>query len=182
MTDTSRQRKNAAAFRKAQAQAQADTSQRQIPVSQAGLDGMKAEYENLTKVRRREISGVVQQAREEGDLRENAGYHAAREEQGMMEARIRELDYLIKHSVVTTDAVEDMTTIRVGSTVTLDLDGDEVTYKIVGAVEAQPRQGKISNESPVGGALLGHKVGDEFDIKTPAGTAMRAVVKDVRFG
>ncbi len=143
------------------------------------MAALQAEYDQLTKVKRKEISAVVQRAREEGDLRENAGYHAAREEQGMIEARIRELEYLLKHAVVTANFVEDTSIIRVGSTVTLELDGDEVTYTIVGAVEAQPRSGKISNESPVGKALIGHRAGDDFDIVTPA-SSLRAVIKDVR--
>ena len=78
-----------------------------------------------------------------------------------------------------TNLVEDTSVVRVGSTVTLNLDGDEVTYTIVGAVEAQPRQGRISNESPVGNALLGHRAGDDFEIATPS-ASLRAVVKDVR--
>jgi len=97
----------------------------------------------------------------------------------MIEARIRELEYLIKHAVVTDEPIADTSVIRVGSMVTLDLDGDDVTYTIVGALEAQPRQGRISNESPVGKALLGHRVGDDFEIATPS-ASLRAVVKDVR--
>lgn len=96
----------------------------------------------------------------------------------MVEARIRELEYLIKNAVVTENFVEDQTVIRVGSIVTLELDGEDVTYSIVGAVEAQPRMGRISNESPVGRALLGHRVGDDFEIATPS-ASLRAIVKDV---
>jgi len=173
------QRQNAAKLRREKAKAQSASPKKHIPVSEEGLAALQAEYDQLTKVKRKEISGVVQRAREEGDLRENAGYHAAREEQGMVEARIRELEYLIKHAVVTDDPIVDSSVIRVGSVVTLELDGDEVTYTIVGALEAQPRQGKISNESPVGHALLGHRVGDDFEIATPS-ASLRAIVKDVR--
>ena len=173
------QRQMAARLKREKAKAQNASPKQQIPISAEGLVALQAEYDQLTKVKRKEISQVVQRAREEGDLRENAGYHAAREEQGMIEARIRELEYLLKHSVVSEDYVDDPTIVRVGSTVTLNLDGDEVTYTIVGAVEAQPRLGRISNESPVGKALLGHRVGDDFEIVTPA-SALRAVVKDVR--
>ncbi len=179
MSTTSRS--NQAKIRKEKAKADGASNARRIPISAGGLDTLRAEYEQLTKVRRKEISLVVQRAREEGDLRENAGYHAAREEQGMIEARIRELEYLIKNSVVSDDVIEDDAVIRVGSTVTIELDGDEMTYTIVGAVEAQPRQGKISNESPVGAALLGHKAGDDIEIKTPA-SMLRAVVKEVHVG
>ncbi len=173
------QRQNAAKLRREKAKAQTASVAKKIPVSQAGMTNLQAEYDQLTKVKRKEISQVVQRAREEGDLRENAGYHAAREEQGMIEARIRELEYLMKHAVVTADFVEDTSVIRVGSTVTLNLDGDDVTYTIVGAVEAQPRQGRISNESPVGKALIGHRSGDDFEIVTPS-ASLRAVIKDVR--
>ncbi len=173
------QRQNAAKLRREKAKAQTASVAKKIPVSQDGMIALQTEYDQLTKVKRKEISSVVQRAREEGDLRENAGYHAAREEQGMIEARIRELEYLMKHAVVTAGFVEDTSVIRVGSTVTLNLDGDDVTYTIVGAVEAQPRQGRISNESPVGKALIGHRAGDDFEIVTPS-ASLRAVVKDVR--
>ena len=166
-------------MRREKAKAQNASPKQQIPISAEGLTALQAEYDQLTKVRRKEAAGVVQRAREEGDLRENAGYHAAREEQGMIEARIREVEYLIKHAVVTENYIQDPAVIRVGSTVSLNLDGDDVTYTIVGAVEAQPRLGRISNESPVGKALLGHRVGDDFEIATPA-ASLRAVVKDVR--
>ena len=177
MSTTSRQ--NAAKLRREKERARRATEKTVIPISEEGMAALKAEYEELTKVRRRAITGVIQQAREEGDLRENAGYHAAREEQGMMEARIRELEYLMQNSVVTKDAVTDASAIRVGSTVTLDLAGDEVTYTIVGAVEAQPRSGRISNESPVGRGLLGHRPGDDFTIETPS-AALRVHIKSVR--
>src|SRR5947209_6110516 len=137
------QRQNAAKLRREKAKAQSASPKKHIPVSEEGFAALQAEYDQLTKVKRKEISGVVQRAREEGDLRENAGYHAAREEQGMVEARIRELEYLIKHAVVTDEPIIDASVVRVGSMVTLELDGDEVTYTIVGALEAQPRQGKI---------------------------------------
>lgn len=177
MSTTSRQ--NAAKLRREKERARRATEKTVIPISEEGMAALKAEYEELTKVKRKQIAGVVQQAREEGDLRENAGYHAAREEQGMIEARIRELEYLMQNSVVTKDAVTDADAIRVGSTVTLDLDGDEMTYTIVGAVEAQPRLGRISNESPVGRGLLGHRAGDDFTIDTPA-AALRVHIKSVR--
>jgi len=173
-------RKNAAALRKARAQAQAaSTKIPKSPISAAGLDAVQAELDQLKTVRRPVTLNAVTTAREEGDLRENAGYHAAREELGMIDGRIKELEQLIKNSVVTDTVIEDSSIVRLGSTVTLDLDGEEVTYTIVGAQEAQPRLSKISTVSPVGGALLGHAVGDEFEIPTP-GTTLRAVIKDVR--
>lgn len=179
MSTTRTTRQNQAKFRKEQERARQASAKIVIPVSADGLAALKAEYGELTKVKRKEISGVVQRAREEGDLRENAGYHAAREEQGMIEARIRELEYLIKNAVVSDDVVDDAGAIRVGSTVALTLNGNDVTYTIVGAVEAQPRQGRISNESPVGRALLGHRAGDEFTVETPA-AALDIAINAVR--
>jgi transcription elongation factor GreA len=177
MSTTSRQ--NAAKLRREKERARRATEKTFIPISEEGMAALKDEYANLTKVKRKEITGVVQRAREEGDLRENAGYHAAREEQGMIEARIRELEYLIQNSVVTKDAVTDVDAVRVGSSVTIDLAGEEMTYTIVGAVEAQPRMGRISNESPVGRGLLGHRAGDEYTIDTPS-ASLHVRIKSVR--
>ena len=169
-TTPTQKRKNAALERKAKAQAAAaGTRMQKIPISAGGMAAVQTELDTLKTVRRPSTVETVKRAREEGDLRENAGYHAAREE----------LEQMIKNSVVTESVIEDASIIRVGSTVTLMLGGDEATYTIVGAQEAQPRAGKISNVSPVGSALLGHAVGDEFEITTP-GTPMRAIIKDVR--
>jgi len=179
-TTPTQKRKNAALERKAKAQAAAaGTRMQKIPISAGGMAAVQTELDTLKTVRRPSTVETVKRAREEGDLRENAGYHAAREELGMIDGRIKELEQMIKNSVVTESVIEDASIIRVGSTVTLMLGGDEATYTIVGAQEAQPRAGKISNVSPVGSALLGHAVGDEFEITTP-GTPMRAIIKDVR--
>jgi len=179
-TQAQQKRRLQAAERKAaELAARAGTTQQKIPISAGGLESVKGELESLRKVKRPTTVGAVSRAREEGDLRENAGYHAAREELGMIDGRIKELESIIKNSVVTEMTTDDSDVIRVGSTVVLALGGEEVTYTIVGAQEAKPREGKISNVSPVGSALLGHAVGDDFEITTP-GTSLRAIVREVR--
>ena len=146
----------------------------QIPMTEEGLEGLKSELDNLVTVRRPAIIKAIAAAREEGDLRENAGYDAARHDQAMTERRIREIEDRIRRAVIIDPT--KATSVQVGTTVTIDIDGEEETYTIVGAVEAKPAQGKISNESPIGKALLGHKVGDVVDIRTPGAILNARVV------
>jgi transcription elongation factor GreA len=153
--------------------------QQRIPITREGLAQLQAEYDELVNVRRPEIIAAVAAARAEGDLRENAGYHAAKDDQGFIEGRIRELEQTLKLVDVIDDApaasAGGVKTVGLGSTVTVDIDGDHETYTIVGQVEAKPAQGRISNLSPVGKALLGRRVGDTVSIQTPA-TVLKARV------
>jgi transcription elongation factor GreA len=146
-----------------------------IPITREGLDKLQEEYDDLVNRRRPEIVRAIAQAREEGDLRENAGYDAAKNDQGFIEARIREIEQLLRRvDVIDSGAPSGPAgVVRLGSTVTVEIDGAEETYTITGQVEAKPREGKISNESPVGRALLGHRVGQTVNIQTP-GMAMTA--------
>jgi transcription elongation factor GreA len=146
-----------------------------IPITREGLDKLQEEYDDLVNRRRPEIVRAIAQAREEGDLRENAGYDAAKNDQGFIEARIREIEQLLRRvDVIGSGAPSGPAgVVRLGSTVTVEIDGAEETYTITGQVEAKPREGKISNESPVGRALLGHRVGQTVNIQTP-GMAMTA--------
>jgi transcription elongation factor GreA len=146
----------------------------QIPITEEGLERLKEELDHLVTVRRPEIIKAIAAAREEGDLRENAGYDAARNDQALIERRIREVEDRIRRAVVIDPT--KASSIQVGTTVTVAIEGEEETYTIVGAVEARPAQGRISNESPIGRALLGHKVGDEVDIRTPASVLKARVV------
>src|SRR5690606_6599541 len=108
----------------------------------------------------------VATAREEGDLRENAGYDAARNDQGFIEGRIRDLESILKRiEIIDEEAAADGSTVVLGSTVTIKIEGDNETYTIVGAVEANPTAGRISNESPFGKALLGKRVGNNVTIE-----------------
>lgn len=146
-----------------------------IPITAEGLAALKAEYDELVNVRRPEIIRAVAQAREEGDLRENAGYHAAKHDQGFIEGRIREIEAMLKRVEVIDSDAGSANEVRLGSTVTIEIDGDRETYTIVGAVEAKPALGRISNVSPVGKALMGARVGQQVDIQTPT-TVMQARV------
>jgi transcription elongation factor GreA len=148
-----------------------------IPITREGLEALQREYEDLVKRRRPEIARIIQEAREHGDIRENAAYDAAKHDQGFIEGRIREIEELLKRVEVIEEDGEDRSVVRIGSTVTIEIDGEEETYTIVGAVEAKPSAGRISNESPVGRALLGHRVGDVVTIEAPARTFSARIVR-----
>ena len=152
-----------------------------IPMTAEGLQKLREEFEQLTGPRRREVTQRIQAARELGDLRENAEYDTAKNDQGLMEARIRQLEDILKRAVVMDEPQMSgrSVVVSIGATVTIVLGGEEETYTIVSPVEAKPREGRISNESPVGKALLGHKVGDKFDITMPNGRKMPASVKAI---
>ena len=141
-----------------------------IPVTRDGLERLKAELHELKEVRRPQIVQAVAEARSHGDLRENAAYDAARHDQAMNEKRIGDLEAMLRSAVV----IEGSGTGRrdavgLGSTVVVDFEGDEERYTIVGAIEAKPSAGLISNESPIGKALLGKRVGQEAYVSTPGG-------------
>lgn len=137
----------------------------------AGLKALEEELENLKVVKRREIAQKIKEAREQGDLSENAEYDAAKDEQRDIEARIEELEKILKNAEVVVEDEVDLDKINVGCKVKLyDCEFDEeLEYKIVGSTEANSLQGKISNESPVGKALLGARVGDTVQVETQAG-------------
>ena len=148
-----------------------------IPMTEEGLQKLREEYNQLTVSGRREMSQRIQAARELGDLRENAEYDTAKNDQGLMEARIRQIeDILRRATIIDTPEGKGRRAVALGSTVTVILDGEEETYTIVSPVEAKPREGKISNESPVGRALLGHHAGDSLNIAMPNGRAMPAKI------
>lgn len=140
-------------------------------VTPEGLQQIKDELTNLRTVRREEVAYKLEIAIKQGDLKENADYHDAKEEQGFIEARARQLEDMLRRAKVIENSGPS-NVIRVGSTVTVSEDGmDEMeTYTIVGAHEADPINGRISNESPLGSALLGAKKGQTVSAMTPAGT------------
>lgn len=144
--------------------------QRRVPVTREGLERLKAELEDLREVRRPQIVAQVAEARSHGDLRENAAYDAARHDQAMNEKRIGELEALLRSAVVMDEGeLRDRDAVGIGSTVVVDFEGDEERYTIVGAIEAKPAAGLISNESPIGKALLGKRVGQDTFVMTPGG-------------
>lgn len=136
-----------------------------------GLKKLEDELENLKVVKRKEVAGKIKEAREQGDLSENAEYDAAKDEQRDIEARIDEIEKILKNAEVVVEEEVDLDKISVGCRVKiLDMEYDEeLDYKIVGSTEANSLKGKISNESPVGKALLGAKVGEVVTVETQAG-------------
>ncbi len=136
-----------------------------------GLKTLEDELEQLKVVRRKEVSQKIKEARELGDLSENAEYDAAKDEQRDIETRIEEIEKILKNAEVFVEEEADIRKVSIGCKVKiLDLEYDEeLEYKIVGSTEANSLKGKISNESPVGRALLGRKVGDTVKVETEAG-------------
>ena len=141
----------------------------EVHITPEGLEAVQNELHELTTVRRPYIVQKIKAARELGDLSENFEYHAAKNEQGMMEARIRELEAIIKNHVIIETKLADGI-VSMGSIVRFSEDGaDEETYRIVGPAEADPKAGRVSYESALGKALIGHRVGDEVEVSTPNG-------------
>jgi len=135
-----------------------------------GKQALEDELQDLKVIARKEVAQKIKEAREQGDLSENAEYDAAKEEQRGIEARIEEIEAILKNAEVI-ESDEHSNVINVGSTVhIMDLEFDEeMKYQIVGSAEADSLNGKISNESPVGHALLGASIGDVVTVETPAG-------------
>ena len=145
----------------------------------AGLKALEEELENLKVVKRKEVAAKIKEAREQGDVSENAEYDAAKDEQRDIEARIEEIEKILKNAEVVVEDEVDFDKINIGCSVLVyDKEFDEeIQFKIVGSTEANSLQGKISNESPVGQALLGKKVGDEIQVETQAGVMEYKVLK-----
>lgn len=153
-------------------------TKREVPVTKEGLERLQAELQELREVRRPAIVAALAEARSHGDLRENAGYDAAKHDQAMTEKRIADLDALLRQAVVLEDnASANPDIVRIGSTVVVDVEGDEERYTIVGAIEAKPTQGLISNESPVGKALLGLRPGETGVAAAPHGAMQIRVLR-----
>ena len=136
-----------------------------------GLKKLEDELQDLKVNQRREIAQKIKEAREQGDLSENAEYDAAKDEQRDIEARIEQIEKILKNAEVVLDEEIDLNKIRIGCLVrVLDVEYDEEEeYKLVGSSEASSLQNKISNESPFGQALIGAKVGDIVEVEAPAG-------------
>jgi transcription elongation factor GreA len=152
--------------------------EQEIYLTSEGAAKLKAELEELKGPRREEMAKRLRSAIQMGDLSENADYHKAKEDQGFMEGRIQELEYLLKNAKIITTNDVPTDTIQVGSRVTVQ-EGTypAETYYLVGATEADPRNGKISNESPIGQALIGGHLGDEVTAITPGGEIKLKILK-----
>lgn len=136
-----------------------------IYLTPVGLKKLKDEHKELTEVKRKEITERISKAREFGDLSENSEYDTAREEQSFTEGRIIEIEEILKHASVISEKIKH-NIVEMGSKIKVDIDGNKEEFYIVSSVEANPSEGKISNESPVGRALLGAKVGDKVTISS----------------
>ncbi|MBQ9118427.1 MAG: transcription elongation factor GreA [Lachnospiraceae bacterium] len=145
----------------------------------AGLKQLEEELEDLKVNKRKQVAEKIKEAREQGDLSENAEYDAAKDEQRDIEARIEELEKILKNAEVVVEDEVDVDAINIGCKVKiLDMEfEDELEYKIVGSTEANSLKGKISNESPVGRALIGAKLGDIINVETQYGTIQYKVLE-----
>lgn len=141
--------------------------QKKTLVTEEGLQKIKDELNNLKTVRRREVALAIQTAKEQGDLSENAEYVDAKDEQGLLEQRILELENVIKNAEVIQKDTNGK--VNVGDIVKVNMGGKEFTFTIVGPNEVDPLKGMISNESPLGTALMGKKAGDIASVRTPTG-------------
>lgn len=143
-----------------------------------GLKKLEDELDDLIVVKRKEVAQKIKEAREQGDLSENAEYDAAKDEQRDIEARIEEIEKILKNAEIVDEDEVNLDTINIGCQVKiLDCEFDEeLTYKIVGSTEANSLKGKISNESPVGRALIGKKVGEMVSVETQVGTVQYKVL------
>jgi transcription elongation factor GreA len=146
-------------------------------LTREGFQKLQDELENLRTTKRQEIANRLREAMEGGELIENAEYEAAKNEQAFIEGRIKELEILLASARVIEEAPK-AELVQVGSTVSVREEGSKPEeYEIVGAAEADPKEGRISNESPLGKAVLGHKAGDRVEVDAPAGKFIVQIVK-----
>ena len=147
-------------------------------LTQEGLDQLQSELAELRSTRRAEAAGRIAKATESGGTVDNAEYDEAKNEQAFIEGRIRDLENILANAVVAPSGGDATGTVEFGSNVTVVTERKQKqSYKVVGSAEAAPLAGKISNESPVGRALLGRSVGDQVDVKTPAGVTKLTITK-----
>ena len=145
-------------------------------ISAEGLRKIEAEYHDLKTVKRRELANRIEAAKALGDLSENAEYHEAKDALGFVEGRILEIEDFMKNYEIIKETGSSGV-VRIGCTVVVESKGKQKTFHIVGSNEADPPAGRISNESPIGGALLGTKVGDKVSVDSPGGTTTYTIVE-----
>ena len=145
------------------------SEKKEVFLTSEGFLEIEEELNELKTVKRPEIIKAIKEARALGDLSENADYHAAREEHAIIEGRIQELEYLVDHATIISEEASDKA--RIGSSVIIKYVGedDSEEYKIVGSTEADPFENKISNESPIAKAIIGHKKGEIVTVESPNG-------------
>lgn len=143
---------------------------KKIILTQEGLQNLEDELQELKVVRRKDVAAKIKEARGQGDLSENAEYDAAKEEQAEIEARIIAIENMLRNAEIIESSL-DSDTVNIGNKIKLfdNEFNEEIEYTIVGSAEVDPFNGKISNESPIGASILGHKVGDTVSVETPEG-------------
>ncbi|HLR39771.1 MAG TPA: transcription elongation factor GreA [Jeotgalicoccus sp.] len=153
---------------------------KEYPMTQEGFEKLEKDLEHLKTVKRPEVVEKIKVARSFGDLSENSEYDAAKDEQGFVEQEISKIEEMIRYAKIIEDS-KDNTTVQIGKTVTfVELPkGDEEVYKIVGSAEADPFEGKISNESPIAQALIGAKIKDEVNVPLPNGNEMKVKITKI---
>ena len=144
-------------------------------LSREGLDRLRAELDEMVTIRRVEVAQRIHDAKEHGDLTENAEYEDAKNEQAFVEGRIQSLETLIKNAIII-DAHHSTEHVQIGTTVVVESGDGREEFTIVGSAEAKPTEGRISNESPVGRALLGKKKGEKVVVRVPAGDFQYKIV------
>ncbi len=144
-------------------------------VSEDGIAKLREELADLSNVQRKKIAAALKEAKEFGDLSENASWDDAKDRQAFIEGRISEIEHILKNAVAISKGKGDL--VSIGSTVHVELEEGAQQFEIVGSTEANPEQGKISNESPIGRALIGKKPGDEVEVEVPAGTIVYKIKK-----
>jgi transcription elongation factor GreA len=154
---------------------------RETVLTQDGFEKLKAEIEHLRTIKRREIAERIKEAREFGDISENAEYDHAKNEQAMLEGRIAQLEDKLRSATVIDERAIDTDVVSIGSKVRVkdQKSGQSVAYHIVGSAEADPTANKLSNESPVGSALLGKKRGDLVSVAVPRGPARKLKITKI---
>ena len=154
---------------------------REVVLTREGFEKLKGEIEHMRTVRRREVAERIKVAREFGDISENAEYDHAKNEQAMLEARIAQMEDKLRKATVVDESQVEADIVSVGSRVRVkdQKSGQSVAYQIVGSAEAEPSQNKLSNESPVGSALIGHKRGDVVTVQVPRGPSRKLKITKI---
>jgi transcription elongation factor GreA len=154
---------------------------REVVLTREGFEKLKEEIEHMRTVRRREVAERIKVAREFGDISENAEYDHAKNEQAMLEARIAQMEDKLRKATVIDESQVDADVVSIGTRVRVkdQKSGQSVAYQIVGSAEADPSENKLSNESPVGSALLGHKRGDVVTVAVPRGPSRKLKITKI---